>query len=214
MIKRVHLVAGDVEQVVARLAEVPSVRVTVNRVLSDRSDPGTGIDAVVIEWLADGVTELAPGPTPSLVVEEVVLRGADWLEERWRVGGPRYKHVALATRSSGLTQAQFAEAWRAHAGSVSSSSGEPAVPIPDEARGQAYVQDHPVLGAGAPTAPYDGLNEVWFDDIAGLDARRAWFAAHEVGRTDDGLFAPATYLAVIERRVDGPAERAGSGRSQ
>ena len=57
--------------------------------------------------------------------------------------------------------------------------------------------------AGGPAAPYDGLNEVWFDDLAGLDARRAWFAENEVGRTDDGLFAPATYLAAVETIVVG-----------
>ena len=216
MIKRIHLVAGDVERFVSRLAEARPRRLAVNRVLTDRSDPGTGIDAVVVEWLAVGATVPANGPdlAPSMAVEEVVLRGADWLEERWRSGGPRYKHLALATRSSALTPAQFAEAWRTHAGSVSSSSCGPAVPIHEEALGRAYVQDHPVLGAGGPAAPYDGLNEVWFDDLAGLDARRAWFAENEVGRTDDGLFAPATYLAVIETRVDGPADRAGSGRSQ
>jgi hypothetical protein len=205
VIKRVHLVSGDVGAVVARLAEARPPRLAVNRVLTDRSDPGTGIDAVVVEWLAVGATAPDSGPdlAPSMAVEEVVLRGADWLEQRWRTGGDRHKHLALATRSPGLTPADFAERWRTHAGTVSSPSGGPAVPIPDAARGRAYVQDHPVLGADGSTAPFDGLNEVWFDDLAGLDARRAWFAEHGVGRTDDGLFAPATYLAAVETLVVG-----------
>lgn len=205
MIKRVHLVGGDVEAVVGRLAGPRPRRLVVNRVLPERSDPGTGIDAVVVEWLADDVAARPDRAeqSPWLSVEEVVLRGGDWLEQRWRTGGACYKHLALATRSPGLTQAEFAEGWREHAGSVSSPSGGPAVPIPDAARGQAYVQDHPVLAADGPAAPFDGLNEVWFDDLAGLDARRAWFAEHGVGRTDDGLFAPATYLAAVEIIVVG-----------
>ena len=194
--KRVHLVAGDVDGVVARLAATGPVRLTVNRVLPERSDPGTGIQAVVIEWPSpdDGASDTSRDTV--LVVDEVVLRGADWLDARWRDGGDRYKHVALATRSPGLSPAEFAERWRAHASTVTTSASGPAVVVPDAVKGRAYAQDHPV--PGAPPASFDGLNEVWFDDLAGLDARLAWFAEHGVGRTDDGLFAPATYLTVVE----------------
>ncbi|MCB1015642.1 MAG: EthD domain-containing protein [Acidimicrobiales bacterium] len=199
--KRVHLVAGDVDGVVARLAATGPRRLAVNRVLPERSDPGTGVDAVVVEWPRGGDGGPGRPGEPVLAVDEVVLRGAAWLDARWRDGGDRYKHVALATRSPGLTPAEFAARWRAHAGTATPSSGGPAVAVPEEARGRAYVQDHPV--PGAPTAAHDGLNEVWFDDLAALDARRAWFDEHGVGRTDDGLFAPATYLAVVETVVVG-----------
>lgn len=199
--KRLHLVTGAVDGVVARLAATGPVRLTVNRVLPERSDPGTGIDAVVVEWPApdDGGTDASSHPV--LVVDEVVLRGADWLDARWRDGGDRYKHVALATRSPGLTPAEFAERWRAHAGTAARSSGGPAVDVPEAARGRAYVQDHPV--PGAPPSMFDGLNEVWLDDLTALDTRRTWFDAHGVGRTDDGVFAPATYLTVVETVVVG-----------
>lgn len=200
MSKRIHLVAGDVDDVVARLAATGPARLTVNRVLPERSDSGTGIDAVLVEWPAGGGGGAAVIDDPVLVVEEVVLRGGAWLDGRWQDGGDRYKHVALATRSPGLTPAEFAERWRAHAGRATTSAGG-ATTIPDEVTGRAYVQDHPAPGASP--GPYDGLNEVWFDDLAGLDARRAWFAEHGVGRTDDGLFAPATYLAVVESVVVG-----------
>lgn len=200
MTKRVHLVGidADLDALVTRLAAARPERLAVNAVLADRSDPGKGIAAVVVEWRTTGAGE--PG---AMSVEEVVLRGADWLAERWRSGAPRYKHMALATRSPGLTPAEFAERWRAHAGAASTAAGGPAVAIPDSARGAAYVQDHPVLDVGAEPIPYDGLNEVWCEDLAALDARLAWFAEHGVGRTDDGLFAPATYLAVVETVVVG-----------
>jgi len=201
--KRVHFVGdGDeIDAVVARLAAAGPERLTVNAVLAERSDPGTGIAAVVVDWRpvdVDG-SDLPGG----MAVEEVVLRGAEWLDERWRSGGARYKHVALAARSPGLTPAEFAERWRAHAGTASTAGDGPAVAIPERARGTAYVQDHPVLDPVAEAGPYDGLNEVWCEDLAGLDARLAWFAEHGVGRTDDGLFAPATYLAVLETVVVG-----------
>lgn len=199
--KQVHLVAGDVDGLLSRLAVAGPRRLALNRVLPERSDPGTGIEAVVVEWPAPDDGGADASSHPALVVEEVVLRGGDWLEERWRDGGVRYKHVALATRSPGLTPAEFAERWRAHAGTVTPSSGGPVVDVPEAARGRAYVQDHPV--PGAPPAMFDGLNEVWFDDLADLDARRAWFDEHGVGRTDDGLFAPATYLTVVETVVVG-----------
>lgn len=202
--KRVHLVATDVDGAVARLAAGGPRRLTVNRVLPERSDPGTGIEAVVVEWPSadgDGPGAAGAGDGPVLTVEEVVLRGVDWLDGRWRDGGDRHKHLALAARSPGLTRAEFTERWRAHAGTAMTSAGGLAAAIPDEVKGRAYVQDHPVLDA--PPAPYDGLNEVWFDDVAGLDARLAWFAQHGVGRAGDGLFAPAAYLAVVETVVLG-----------
>src|SRR5690606_14468735 len=52
----------------------------------------------------------------SLVAEEVVVRGADWLNRRRADGRPRLEHLALARRHPLLTPAAFSERWRSHAG--------------------------------------------------------------------------------------------------
>jgi hypothetical protein len=144
-------------------------------------DPRHG--TVVFEWFADGVDPGGDG----LVVEERVVRGADWLERRWREATPVFKHIALAQRASGLTQAAFSERWAQHAGTVGSR------PIPDEVRGLAYVQNHPVPGDW----PYDAVNEVYFDDIDILRTRIAFF---EDAPTDE-LFGAHWFLAVREEVV-------------
>lgn len=124
----------------------------------------------------------------SLLVEEVVLRGADWLGARWCDGGARLKHVALARRAAGVSAADFSQRWRAHAGSVGST------PIPDRARGQAYVQDHPLSDDPA----YDAITEVWFDDEADLRARVEWMAEALAADPPDDLFGERHLLAVRE----------------
>jgi hypothetical protein len=157
-----------------------AVRATVSKVLSGP------FAWVVTEWF-----EGDPPPTEGAVVvaDEVVLRGADWLDERWATGGARWKHLALATRAPGLTPEEFSTRWRSHAGTAGG------VPIPDAAKGLAYVQNHPTpLGAW----PYDAVNEVWFDDPDALQQRVDWFAANDVGRPDD-LFGATTFLTAIER---------------
>jgi hypothetical protein len=158
-----------------------AVRVTVSEVLGPA--PWRW---VVTEWF-----EADPPPVDGdvVVADEVVLRGADWLEARWSAGGGRYKHLALAVRAPGLSPEVFSTRWQAHAGTAGGT------PIPDEAKGRAYAQNHP----RPPGAwPYDAVNEVWFDDLAGLRARITWFADNGVGQPDD-LFGATTFLAVIER---------------
>src|SRR5438552_3099511 len=76
--------------------------------------------------------------TPRMVAEEHVMRGAQWLEQRWQDGGPKLKHMAIALRAEGLTQAQFHDLWRSRAGKVGTT------PIPEDAKGLAYVQNHPL----------------------------------------------------------------------
>jgi hypothetical protein len=125
----------------------------------------------------------------SIVVEEQVLRGADWLERRWRESGPRHKHVAFAQRSLDLTPAEFSRRWRTHAGQSGGAV------IPEEARGQAYVQNHPVLRSGGEWV-YDAVTEVWFDDHAGLQARIDWFTENPPG--DTSLFRQFWFLATLE----------------
>src|SRR5262249_54026217 len=100
---------------------------------------------------------------------EHVLRGQEWLQQRWREGGEKLKHMAIARRADGLTPAQFSDRWKSRAGKVGQ------VAIPEPARGLAYVQNHPVPVGDGPWA-YDALNEVYFDDLEGVRTRMAFFA--------------------------------------
>jgi hypothetical protein len=158
------------------------LRAVVCRPLHDDHEP------VVIEWFRDA-GHLAEAPVDGVVVvaEEHVLRGADWLEARWAAGGSRFKHMAVAQRAAGLTRAEFQDRWRNRAGSVG------ATPIPDDAKGLAYVQNHPVPGEWA----YDAVNEVWFDDEASLAVRVRWFAENLAGQEDD-LVGRHRFLQVVE----------------
>ncbi|SEP10424.1 hypothetical protein SAMN05660991_03295 [Trujillonella endophytica] len=136
-------------------------------------------------WLGDD----DGGGGPVVVAAERVMRGAEWLERRWREGGTRFEHVAVAVRREGLSRAEFAERWRTHAGSVG------AVRIPDAARGSAYVQNSP-LPECEPV--YDAVTEVWLEDLAALRTRTAWLdrATRENGPGD--LFDRNWFLAVRE----------------
>lgn len=74
------------------------------------------------------------------------------------------------------------------------------ITIPDQAKGQAYVQNHPLVGA-AVTARYAAINEVYFDELEAMRARIAFFAAHDVGRADAELVSEVTFVAVTERLI-------------
>jgi hypothetical protein len=124
----------------------------------------------------------------SLLAEEVVVRGGDWLDRRWREGGPRVKHVAVAGRRAGLSPEEFSGRWRAHAGSVG------ATPIPESARGQAYVQRHVLDEHGS----WDAVTEVWFDDVDSLRSRVAWMREALASSPPDDLFGERHLLAVRE----------------
>jgi hypothetical protein len=208
--------------VAAAPEEVRPSRVTVCTTLPELTGPDPLHDGIGVEWFTDathlarfaswlrtddGRAALAPADglvdataSPVVVAEEVVLRGADWLEERWLEGGPRLKHMAVALRSADLTSEEFSQRWRSHAGRVGGSTA-PATVIPDAARGLAYVQDHPRPRPSGEWA-YDALNEVWFDDLDGLRARLDWFGANPPVLPDD-LFRASWFLAAREELVAG-----------
>jgi len=141
---------------------------------------------------------LDEGASPEIVVDEVVLRGDDWLDQRWRDGSDQLKHLALARRAEGLTIEEFSERWQAHAGHVSTPGARsPSSAIPAEVQGLAYVQNHLRVGA-TDDLGYDAVNEVYFDELESLRARIAWFEENEVGVTGDDLFGPSVFLAVRE----------------
>ncbi|WP_235013911.1 EthD domain-containing protein [Parafrankia sp. Ea1.12] len=143
--------------------------------------------AVVDELLGRAVERDASG---IVVAREHVMRGEEWLSRRRRDGGESLKHMALATRAAGLTQAEFFDRWRNRAGLVG------AVPIPPVARGQAYMQNHP-LPRDVGDWPYDAVNEVYFDNLDDLRARIAWFAENLAGNEDD-LVRESWFVTVRE----------------
>jgi hypothetical protein len=183
MIKRI---AFDAEPAADSTAE----RIVVCTVLPDLT-PAAPHERVCIEWFTNSEAALrASTRHDTVVADEYILRGAEWLDERWRSGDAKLKHMALAIRAAGLTPEQFSEKWRSHAGTAST------VVIPDRARGQAYAQNHPKQGDWA----YDAVNEVWFDTAEDLRFRIEWFAENAVN-TNDALVGAAWFLAVREEVV-------------
>ncbi|OLT26987.1 hypothetical protein BJF79_42970, partial [Actinomadura sp. CNU-125] len=151
------------------------------------------------EWLRD--TAAAPPDGPVVIADEAVLRGAGWLDDRWERGGERFKHMALALRADHLTAAEFAERWKAHAGRVGRPGTGGATALPADVRGSAYVQNHPRPRTSGEWA-YDAVNEVYFDDIAGLRARVEWFDDNLAGTDrDDGLFRRSWFVAAREELI-------------
>lgn len=179
-------------------------------------------DAIGLEWFADaehhrrfagwaagaglaGSESAGSAAGFGLVVaEEHVGRGGDWLAGRWVDGGPRLKHMAVARRAAGLTPAAFSAAWQNRAGKVGTT------PIPDEARGCAYVQNHPLPRGGADgfggVGPggdwlYDAVNEVWFDDAEALRTRIRWMDEALATGAEDDLVGAHAFVAVREEVV-------------
>lgn len=187
-------------------------------VLADPAYDGIGIewfddDAHVHrfdEWLRSGAGEsvraplediVVAGASPVLLADELVLRGADWLDDRWRGGGRKLKHMAIATRAAGLSPAEFSERWKGRPGQVAPAAG-PVVAIPARARGCAYIQNHRRPGGGAAGCPpYDAVNEVYFDDLDALQFRIEWLARN-LGDLRDGaeadLVSQAWFVAATE----------------
>jgi hypothetical protein len=179
-------------------------------VIADPKHDGVGIEwfadsehlARFERWLQDRGAQavadcleqaLQVAASPVMIADEFVMRGADWLAARWRQPGAKVKHMAIARRAPQLTAEQFSERWRGRAGTVGSGQG-PIVTIPDEARGLAYVQNHP----RSPEPPYDALNEVYFDAVEDLLVRIAWFDANLRGQAEADLVSESWFLACRE----------------
>ncbi len=137
--------------------------------------------------------------SPVVLADERVVRGADWLEQRWQGAGQKVKQLAIATRAHGLTLPQFQELWRSRAGKIG------AAPIPDAFRGQAYIQNHPLVRAGRDWA-YDAVNEVYFDNVDGLLARMGYFRENLTDTAEEDLVSKGWFLAVREQPVELPGK--------
>lgn len=168
--------------------------------------PGFGppaFAAVDIQWFSDLSSSLANDgwlasvdphlrDSRSLVVaEEVVLRGNDYLDCRWRLGGERLKMMSFGRRSPALTLQEFSARWRQEAGRLGAQH------IPDEVRGLAYVQNHPIPMDGEQW-PFDAVNEVYFERLDHLRQRRDWFAARPVPA---GLMSPTETWSLFLRET-------------
>jgi hypothetical protein len=193
--------------------------------LPDLTGPDPKHDGIGIEWFADadhlrrfqrwlesadgqGLRQQADAvvdgqASPAVVADECVLRGADWLERRWQDGGEKLKHMAIALRASGLTPAEFSQRWRSRAGQIRRPGIAEPTPIPEHARGLAYVQNHPLPRAAGEWA-YDALNEVWFDDAPSLRARIEWFRENLAGQAEEDLVRRSWFIAVREEMVACP----------
>jgi hypothetical protein len=140
---------------------------------------------------------LEPTQTMVLVAQELVMRGADWLAQRWTSQALKLKHMALARRALGLTSAEFSERWRKRPGTIGNAGATAAITIPEAARGHAYVQNHPIAAASLQWA-YDAVNEVYFDDLESMQKRIEFFREHDVGRAEAELVSEARFVAVRE----------------
>ncbi len=116
VIKRITFAnrAGDVPREVFAATSAPDdarpARVTVCTALPGLGDGEPAHDVIGFEWFTDvadaerfeGWLEAEDArirkPGTVLVADELVLRGANWLEQRWRDGGERLKHMAIALR--------------------------------------------------------------------------------------------------------------------
>ena len=122
-----------------------------------------------------------------VVAEEVVLRGRDNLDARWEAGGERSKMMSFGRRHPTLSLDEFSTRWRAEAGRL---GGEQ---IPEDVRGSAYVQNHPVRVDGHDW-PFDAVNEVYVERLDELRRRSAWMAARQdrARRADTAPFMSPT----------------------
>jgi hypothetical protein len=190
-------------------ADARPVRATLCTAVPELCDGESKHDAIGLEWFSDvahaerfEAWREAEGvrtweSCTMLVADELVLRGSEWLDRRWREGGEKLKHMAIARRARDLSPAEFSDRWRSHAGRLG-SSGTPALVIPEVARGEAYVQNHPRPRPVGDWA-YDAVNEVYFDDAGSLRARVDWFRANFDPAEDD--LVRASWFVVAREEV-------------
>ena len=165
-------------------------------------------------WLAAVAPELgldSPGLATGscrVVAEEVVLRGQDHLAARWRAGGDRLKMMSFGRRHPSLSPEEFSARWRNEGGRLGGEA------IPDDVRGSAYVQNHPVRLDDGRGWPLDAVNEVYVERMEDLRRRAAWMAARTgaPGRADAVPFMSPTEtwsMGVLEALVTTPAGAPG-----
>lgn len=220
MIKRITFVQKDSaltsEQLEARLMDTLTRRVQntpaalrpvrVAACITLQSECDSQHAGMSMEWF-DDVDALRrnqawqPDVDSAVITREEILRGADWLEQRWRTRDDKLKHMALARRAPGLTAAEFSERWRNRPGRIGGSAQAPSVAIPEAAKGKAYCQNHPIADSLETAPAYDAINEVYFDRLEDMRARIAFFRDHPVAQLDADLVSEPKFVIVRERVV-------------
>jgi hypothetical protein len=162
-------------------------RVAIGAPLTEAGFPPSPYAAVDVQWFTDkdavrrndawlvsaGLgTDTLPDGTGVFVAEELVLRGEDYLAQRWKAGGEGYKMMSTSRRNPRLTIEEFSAGWRSQAGKLGDET------IPPEAQGLAYAQNHPVP-LDERTWIVDAVNDVYFELLEHLAYRRDYFAARE-----------------------------------
>jgi hypothetical protein len=173
----------------------PALRTTLGLPIDDPDFPPSPFAAVSIQWFDDIDRALADNRAPTVVAEEVVLRGADYLAERWAGGGERLKMMSFGRRNPRWSAAEFSARWRGEAGTVGGDS------IPADVRGLAYVQNHPI-DPDDHDWPFDAVNEVWFERLDLLRRRGAYIAAKLASPSPapaDSLMAPGAAWSMFVR---------------
>ena len=202
MIKRFVFASSQHAALASKLRRVPAALRPLRAVVCSALQADT--DGVSIEWFAnvdalqryrswEREHDLQPSAA-EVIAQEVVLRGAEWLAQRWKTLDPKFKHMALARRAPGLTAAEFSERWRNRPGQIGGGQNQ-SLAIPEAAKGQAYCQNHPLPDS---QSPYDAINEVYFDQLEDMRPRIEFFRDHPVARLDADLVSEPRFLIVRE----------------
>ncbi len=117
--------------------------------------------------------------------------------------------MSFGRRHPSLSPEEFSARWRNEAGRLGGEA------IPDDVRGAAYVQNHPVPLDDGHEWPLDAVNEVYLERMDDLRRRAAWMAARtgDAGRADAVPFMSPTEtwsMGVSEALLTAPAGSSGA----
>ena len=162
-------------------------------------------DAISLEWFADADhleryhvwleagtdgksrshrRALDPDASPLLVADERVMRGADWLEQRWRAATTRSTHGRRRSEHAGSRRPSSRSSGRA----APARSGRPGATGDRDPRSSraAWRTCRTTRARGRrASGPTTRLNEVYFDDLESLRRRIEWFREHLLDQEDD-----------------------------
>jgi hypothetical protein len=108
------------------------------------------------------------GSTVELIVEERVVRGEEWIAERWstRAEDTVFMLTAFIERRAATTRDAFRDYWWLDHRPLANRL------IPPDAQGSAYLQN---VVIGDVPSQWDGVGELYLDSLAQLPPRAAFF---------------------------------------
>jgi len=113
------------------------------------------------------------GPGVSVTVEERIVEGGDWLDDRWRDGGAMgFVLIGLIEAADGLSRAAFRDYWWDRHRPLANSL------VPVDLAPVAYVHDY-VLDDGAVAAGFTwaGIGEMYERSPSTARQRGEWFGS-------------------------------------